>query len=694
MHGICALAGVKLIAIDRPGSGGTPMCASQDRMKVALKQTVSVLCALGILVRDPAAGQADGTGLKPTGPSISILAHSVGFLYALDLIQYFTPTRTRVGADADGTASPGESSRVQRQQDKKRKSSSPFGRRPRLILSSPWVPTSQSKSPLAMVPSSLVRMNSSVMPGLNKAFGALNASFGAVSKTGRGCFGWSVGVVQALPRKGMTVSPGEYGPMDDYDDDNGHADDTDGGGDMVDSEGEVRLSRPSSAAGTHGVPSSHTRDAPSFNPFLSVIGLEPPPSPTRTREKRTRETSLRKHPTASFHPPHTLHYRYSMSHRLFPDPHVSHPSTSKPFTLDSESSGPQLLFDMMAAEGYKGITEDFLLSLGHLPSLSSTALEAKIKQGIEACSKSEKGAEITVVWASGDKIVPAKGRAWLDDLLRQAVASSPLDSRKRKRLRYDRLEMVDAGHDSPMGSEAVVVELLRRAKFGAVSAAPAVDTARSWPSLPLPLPSPKRFLSKTINNNSTREPGDDGPASTRTSPRRHQAFFSQIKKTSRDSAAEARAFEDAERARAAQEDSQRMMRKKKKTRRRLRRRGNSDPALVDLHGINALKESGGDPEEELTASSSQQLRSVDRLLAKKKSSVFASYHGRRTGGGDASAALFAGANSDQRRGFLSVANHQAQMASLSDLQDDEEESAGSSRSSGSFAGSYYSLFSD
>lgn len=440
MHGICALVGVKLIAIDRPGSGGTRMCPPEERLHVSLLQTISVLCSLDLLDKQ----------LRPTGLPITLLAHSAGIFYALNLIQHFTSHRVALRTSPTGERL------------------SPFGRRPRLLLSSPWVPTSVSKSPLALLPRSVIRMNTSVMPGLNKAFGALNASIGVVSKTSKGYFGWSAGVVKASSSPGTDPIPS---PQEDD----------------ADSAIEVMsgLPQPPPTPMTPASPTAYSDRATSFdfdyNPFLSVIGLEPPPSPTRTRQRRQRDDSIRKHPSVAFHPPHELHYRYSMCHRFFPGRDDSHPATGKPFSLENSNTGAQLIMDMMAAEGYRGMTEDFLLSLGHAHGLPSSQLEDLIKQGIDACSKSRKGAEITVVWASSDKLVPAKGRAWLDDAMRQAVASSPLDSKRRKRLRYDRLEMADAGHDAPMGSEAVMVELLRRAKYGA--AASGVKPETYWSSV-------------------------------------------------------------------------------------------------------------------------------------------------------------------------------------------------------------------
>ncbi|CAO1615702.1 unnamed protein product [Sympodiomycopsis kandeliae] len=479
MHGICALVGVKLIAIDRPGSGGTPRCASQDRMHVSLSQTISVLVSLGLV----------DIHLRRTGREpITLLAHSAGIFYALQLIEHFATTTETSQSHTTASFGTGQGS--------SRKHASPFGRRPRLLLSSPWVPTSASKSSLSLIPPAVIKMNSSVMPGVMKVFGAFNASMGTVTKQSKGCFGWSAGVARAAsgPSTGVPLpSPKQNKRRRSL---------------IPQAKAETAQTAPLASLDTPRCASScaATR-APSFedgtfsrdagfsdvaqlaedgydniNPFLSVIGPEPPPSPTDDKGRHIRDESRRKHPGAAFHPPHELHYRYSMCRKVFSDRTTTHPATGKPFLLDDSTAGTQLLSEMMASEGYKGMTEDFLLSLGLVPGTSNAELEEIIQRGIDACSKSAKGAEITIVWASNDKLVPFKGRKWLDDVVCKAVANSPLDSRNHKRLRFDRLEMVDAGHDEPMGSEAVIVEILRRAKYGA--AASSLSEHAYWSSIP------------------------------------------------------------------------------------------------------------------------------------------------------------------------------------------------------------------
>lgn len=62
---------VRMVAIDRPGAGGTPLCTGADRLIMSRKQTISVLEAIGY---------GDGNG------KIDILTHSAGWFYALDLM--------------------------------------------------------------------------------------------------------------------------------------------------------------------------------------------------------------------------------------------------------------------------------------------------------------------------------------------------------------------------------------------------------------------------------------------------------------------------------------------------------------------------------------------------------------------------------------------------------------------------------
>lgn len=118
----------------------------------------------------------------------------------------------------------------------------------------------------------------------------------------------------------------------------------------------------------------------------------------------------------------------------------------------------QLLCDFMNAEGTKGVTEDFLLCLGHAPGFPNNELERLVRRGVDAVAGIPAGANITCVWADGDRLVSPRGRQWFDGLFYEAVRST------RGRVSYERLKMAEAGHDLPMVSEAVIVDLLRRIK--------------------------------------------------------------------------------------------------------------------------------------------------------------------------------------------------------------------------------------
>ena len=387
LDGICKMAGVRLIAIDRPGSGGTMPCPLKSRLKMSLRQTISVLQSLDLLDKDE----------KPCSDSpIVVMAHSVGSLYALQLLAYFNPpTTTKV---------------------------SPFGPRPRLILSSPWVPTSISRSNLLLLPPRLVRLNTTITPGLTKAVGAMGTSMGMVSSTGKHWLHWSAGIAK------VSSTPNIHARIEGQDQ------------------------------------QEDTTSKEETNPFFNVYGTEPPISPVTLHGQKVRSEARRKWSHCHFLPPHESHLRYSFDDRSFPpDSSCAHPATGKPFHLNVQT-GSQLLIDYMLSEGYTGVTEDFLLSLGHAPELPNTALEQLIKDGIRSLAGSRKGADVTIVWASGDKLVPARGRTWLDGLWREAVVSSFERRGLAGSVRFERLEMADAGHDATMASEAVVIDLLRRAK--------------------------------------------------------------------------------------------------------------------------------------------------------------------------------------------------------------------------------------
>ncbi|CAO1622670.1 unnamed protein product [Parajaminaea phylloscopi] len=400
LDGVCRKAGVRIIGLDRPGSGGTTPCSLKDRIAVSTSHSVSVLRALDLI----------DDQMCPTGPPITLLSHSVGVIYALALLKHFEDIRSQAG--------PGYYT-------------SPLGTCPRLLLCSPWVPVSISKSPLGLLPPSLIRLNASM--SIQKIAATVQGSLGAVTNSSRGLLDWSSG--------GLKTTLAE---------DRRRADDVCAAPDID-------------------------------NPFLTVTGTEPPPSPQSHRGQKIRAAARQRHPDATFLPPHESHYKYSTSLRAFPSsnsPPMAHPATGKPFQLTTET-GTQVICDFMIAEGSKGVTEDFLLALGHAPEIPNSELERLLRSGVAALAEIPAGTNVTSVWADGDKLVPTKGRSWLDGIFFEAVRTS------RGRVSYERLEMAEAGHDMPVVSEAVIVDLLRRAK----QRMPTSQGTLPAQSLPLPRPS-------------------------------------------------------------------------------------------------------------------------------------------------------------------------------------------------------------
>lgn len=402
MDGICRKAAVRIIGIDRPGSGGTASCPLADRIDISVSHMIAVLQALDLIDEH----------LRRKGPPITLLTHSAGIIYALALCQRFQLECP----PASGS----------------RESTSPLGSRPKLLMTSPWVPVSISKSALGFLPPALIRLNSSLP--LNKLAMTVQGSLGVLTATGKSWVSWSSGA--------MKLSASE----------------------------DIRSHTADRPGNSNSPPGDEDDD---INPFLSVVGTEPPASPKTRQGQKIRSQARQRHPDAHFLPPHETHYKYSTSARAFPANQwreESHPSSGRPFKLTTEL-GTQILFEFMAAEGTKGITEDFLLSLGHADGLPSTTLEDLLRRGVDCLVRSPGGAQVTCVWAEGDRLIPAKGRSWLDALFYGAVVSS------HGAMSYERLEVAEAGHDLPITSEAVVVDLLRRAKekpskFNATSSRP------------------------------------------------------------------------------------------------------------------------------------------------------------------------------------------------------------------------------
>lgn len=128
LEGICRAHNVSILAIDRPGSGATPMCPSKDRIKIATKQTQSVLEAL----------QLD----RPGQPQVQLISHSAGWFYALALLEAAPHFFARPGCAA------------------------------RCVFSSPFIPTNLSSSlTLSLLPKGLVALSPRVLPVVSRALG-------------------------------------------------------------------------------------------------------------------------------------------------------------------------------------------------------------------------------------------------------------------------------------------------------------------------------------------------------------------------------------------------------------------------------------------------------------------------------------------------------------------------------------------
>ncbi len=147
LEGACRASNVSILAIDRPGSGGTPMCPLEDRIDTATKQTLSVLEAL----------QLD----RPGQPQIQSVSHSAGWFYALALLeaapQYF--------------ARPGTATRC--------------------VFSSPFIPTNLSSSTvLSLLPKGLVALGPKVLPVVSKSLGWSTGIGEDIMSVSKGLVSW------------------------------------------------------------------------------------------------------------------------------------------------------------------------------------------------------------------------------------------------------------------------------------------------------------------------------------------------------------------------------------------------------------------------------------------------------------------------------------------------------------------------
>lgn len=382
-------------------------------------QTISVLQAEGLI--------DEQLKLLEGSHPIAVLAHSAGFLYALDLLQQLSQLSQSLGSPESPFASP-------------------FGSRPLLLLSSPWVPTSISRSSLALLPAGVVRLGSTVIPGVGRTLMTAIRSTSEAQGAARSWLSWSTGVVRATeeeePQPRISGSSSSLGTLP----------------------GIGRASVEPSAASTPVF-------TPLPNPFVSSVGLDPPPSPVSRKGQKVRSKARARWPGADFLPPHESHHKYTLDSRAYPSGSTGaegdceqapllHPGTGRSLTVNV-TSGSRLLFEMMYSESLAGITEDFLLSLGHAPQMNNAKLETFIRERVDAL-RLQGGADVVCVWAMGDRLIPQRGRDWLEQLFRSTASEE--GQGRGSGVSYEKLVMADAGHDATMSSEAVVVELLGRAK--------------------------------------------------------------------------------------------------------------------------------------------------------------------------------------------------------------------------------------
>lgn len=138
LDGIANVKAARIVAIDRPGAGGTPICPATDRMRIATEQTLSVLEHLQV-------------------KHLDLLTHSAGWFYALNLItcapEYFAPLPNRAT---------------------------------RFVFSSPFVPTHISGSVLAVLPKNVVSLTPLAASALGSAAKALSWSAGFIPSSWQG----------------------------------------------------------------------------------------------------------------------------------------------------------------------------------------------------------------------------------------------------------------------------------------------------------------------------------------------------------------------------------------------------------------------------------------------------------------------------------------------------------------------------
>jgi len=133
-----------------------------------------------------------------------------------------------------------------------------------------------------------------------------------------------------------------------------------------------------------------------------------PPELKEAKNLKIKFQSQKKYPKATFHPPYTPRSTAN-SFALDSFEEVSyHPSTGK--KIDHQKLGAEkLLGEFVMKEGVKGISEDFLLSLGRAGGErgGDRGMESLLKETLSTWEKQQGKLRMTVVWALEDGIVSA-----------------------------------------------------------------------------------------------------------------------------------------------------------------------------------------------------------------------------------------------------------------------------------------------
>lgn len=320
---VASLKGVRIVAIDRPGAGGTPMCSGPDRLSISRKQTISVLEALEY-----------GNGKS----KIHVLTHSAGWFYALDLL----------------TERPDL-----------------FTKETRIVFTSPFIPTHRSGNlVLSMLPRSVIQLAPTGM---------------SILKFGGNAISWSSGISQSLGIRSMAN-------------------------------------------------------------WKNKSSIE-----EERRKNQIRQKSKVRLPTAQFHPPYDLNTALekaawqddqgsSSTSRKASGNSNLHPKTQRPL-----KTAANLLFEYLEIEGVvRAATEDFLFCLGKVEGVTNEKLDTWTQEKMLQLAKQEDGiANLLIVWAEKDFLIPTKGQLYFDTLLSQAG------------LEAEKWMMADAGHDDVLASQQV-----------------------------------------------------------------------------------------------------------------------------------------------------------------------------------------------------------------------------------------------